>query len=251
MAKGISFSFRCNAGPKDALSFGVMTIEGPAGPATRRLLRIDIGKDGSLYLTVMSAAPTSWSVAVGPWDSRSLEKGVRHRDVRQLSSTMERKVSFHASGRVRMGPVYTYRPPLRTIPQIECLCMVQYGDPTMLPPISIAEFNMWQEKKGHLLVPTILVPGHVLVTRIYIAPPLRFDGYTQFACSDFDFLQQNVILGLHGLPSCFPVRPEGGHGYDVIVATGQWTDGQWAGPLVLIPATEQSDDPEQSRSRRR
>ena len=70
-----------------------------------------------------------------------------------------------------------FRPPLRTLENIEQLCLIQYGKPTDLPLIDIDEFNSWQENNGHPLVPLGMpFPGGVIVTRFFVSGPNGFDA---------------------------------------------------------------------------
>lgn len=90
------------------------------------------------------------------------------------------------------------------------------------------------------------LPGGILATRVFVSGPdkLILDN---LACSDFDMIQLNYIFRIRGLPSSFPQSKSGDYGYDLWLATGQWFEEKWKGPLVAIPATSPSDDPEASR----
>jgi hypothetical protein len=250
MSQGIGFSIGIKATRKDAFSLGVSVFDGQEGFIERRLLRLDIGKDGSVYLTPMAQGAASWMVGAGQWNEKAASKDFDPSTLRQVAAMDEKKISFHASGYTKLGAVSTYRPPLRTISRVELMCLVHHGDPGLLPAISLDEFNAWKETKGHSLFPGIVLPGHVVATRLFIAPPKGFKEYQKFHCPDFVLFQQNLIVEVGGLPESFPQRQEGNHGYDLIIAMGNWPGTQWKGPLVLIPATGRLDDREGGRSKK-
>jgi len=86
-----------------------------------------------------------------------------------------------------------------------------------------------------------------VATRIFVSPPSGFDAHRKHACSDFEDMQENLIIRIRGLEERFPADASGAHGYDLILSTGQWRGVDWKGPLVVMPATNPADDPEAAR----
>jgi hypothetical protein len=117
--------------------------------------------------------------------------------------------------------------------------------------ITTDEFNNWQQAKGHSIFPAgTPFPGGVVATRVFVAPPSGFEAHKQHACADFKVCQENLIISIRGLEERFPADDSGAHGYDLVLSTGQWRGADWKGPLLVLPATHPSDDPEAARKAR-
>ena len=213
-----------------------------------RILRLWFGRDGSVYLTLIRSDSGHWQVGKAPTGSALLSREVDTSACAPLGATDATKISFHASGAVNLGQFRGYRPPLRTLSQMEQLCLIHYGDPSALPAMGVSEFNAWAAKKGHPLVPIGMpFPGNVIATRVFVAPPLGFDAHSEFICPDFELMQSNLIVQFRGAPEEFPQDPDGAHGFDLVLSTGQWCGENWRGPLVVIPATGELPDSEAGR----
>lgn len=243
-------SIAINSRPGDEFSMAVHTIGGNAIFNSHRVLRLIIWKDGSLFLTMLKIAGMDKSCKVG---RASFEEEMLTRDfdlgmMNALGEVVTPKFSFHPSGAINIGDHRIYRPPLRTINSLEQLCLIQYGNPVDLPAINMAEFNAWNDTKGHPLITLgTPLPAGVLATRMFVAGPSEFNSLKNIVCSDFDHVQLNYIFQIRGLGDEFPLSKSGDHGYDLLIATSCWHSEKWKGPVILIPATNPSDNPETAR----
>lgn len=237
------------AKPGDDFSLAIQSFGGNSEFNSHRMLRINIGKDGSIYLTMMKIQDQDreWQVNSAPFSDDALTRDFDLSCMSNVGKAVTPKFSFHASGAINVGQHRSYRPPLRTLRNPEQLCLIQYGNPGDLPAINVEEFNSWQKKKGHPLLPIgIAFPGGVLATRVYVSGPDQLD-LDKLVCSDFEMTQLNYVFRIRGLPNTFPQSKSGDYGYDLWLATGQWFKERWKGPLIAVPATNPSDDPEASR----
>jgi hypothetical protein len=242
------FSIGVPAEPDDRFSQCVTMFGGPTGITMHRVLAFTVSGDGSLYFTLMKPVHRSWMVGHAPPKQEFLSRDVDTSKIVPEGTTSAPKVSFHASGAVNFGRFRKYRPPLRTVSRLEQLCLCHFGDPRQLPEITTDEFNNWQQTKGHPILPAgTPFPGGVVATRIFVAPPSGFESHKQRACPDFEVSQQNLIISIRGLDELFPPDESGAHGYDLVLSTGQWQGADWKGPLIIVPATNLSDDPEAAR----
>lgn len=221
---------------------------GPMGITMHRVLSLTIGGDGSLYFTQMKPEGTLWQVGQAPPKPEFLSRDIDPSKFERKGATEAPKISFHASGAVNLGDFRTYRPPLRTLSRLEQLCLFHYGDPRQLPEITQEEFNAWHDTNGHPILPSgTPFPAGVVATRVFVAPPSGFEAHKQHACPDFEMLQQNLVISVRGLEGRFPGDGSGAHGYDLVLSTGQWQGASWKGPLMVVPATGPSEDPEAAR----
>ena len=240
------------AEPNDRFSLCVPMFGGPNVVTMHRVLALTVGGDGSLYFTLMKPEDTSWKVGRAPPIPEFLSRDVDPSKFVTEGTTSAPKVSFHASGAVNVGEFHTYRPPLRTLSRPEQLCLIHFGDPRQLPEITTDEFNNWQQTKGHPILPSgTPFPGGVVATRVFVTPPSGFESHSQHACPDFEVMQQNLIISIRGLEERFPADEAGAHGYDLVLSTGLWRGVDWNGPLMVVPATNPSDDPEAARKVRK
>lgn len=244
---GVSLEITAVSGGDFSLSIETVNRNGEVN--SHRVLRISISKDGSIYLLMMKMQDQDkeWQINSSPITDNGLTRDFDLSCIGNIGTAITPKFSFHASGAINFGQHRAYRPPLRTIRSPEQLCLLQYGNPADLPVIDIEKFNSWKKKKKHPLLPMgIAFPGGVLATRVYASGPDELD-LKKLISLDFEMTQMNYLFRIRGLPNTFPQSKSGDYGYDLWLATGQWSKEKWKGPMIAVPTINPNDDPEACR----
>lgn len=138
------------AKPKDDFSLAIQAFGGSGEFNSHRMLRLIIGKDGSIYLSMMKiqGEDKEWQVKSAPFSNDALTRNFDLTSMSSVGIAVTPKFSFHASGAINVGQHRTYRPPLCTLRNTEQLCLIQYGNPGDLPAINTEKFNSWQKKRA-------------------------------------------------------------------------------------------------------
>jgi hypothetical protein len=124
--------------------------------------------------------------------------------------------------------------------------LIHFGNPNNFEKISHAEFNKWQKKKKHPLIPLCpYFPQSIIACRFYIAPPDM--NKEDLLRSDFENSQFDFTLKIRGLDKQFPKSKTGNHGYDLVISSGMWDDKKWKGPSIIIPIIDKNDKPNKGR----